>query len=182
VHQHFLASAFLLAACASAAPLPPSIAASAPPAPTVPELHVSSALEPVALACRAAELAQPNALDDDCDGNLDNLERQAELSVAWASAGGAEIDVELLDASGHPITPQRERHSSACHDDGAARSSSKAFDTLPSAATKLVIRQLRPCKDKGPVTVVVGLGTRSGAHSYLLSVAPDAPITLGELH
>jgi hypothetical protein len=141
---------------------------------------VSSALEPLALACRSSELPQPNALDDDCDGTLDDLGRNA-LTVAWASAGGAELEVALLDGAGQPITPQRERHAAACHDDGAARSSSKSFETLP-AAGQLVIRQLRPCKDKGKVSVVVGIATQSGTKSYVLALEPDAPFTLGEVH
>jgi hypothetical protein len=138
-------------------------------------------LKPLVLACRSTELAQPNALDDDCDGSIDGLDRQAALTVAWASAAGAELDLTLVDAAGNAIAAQRDQLAAACDVDGAARASSRSYEPLPEGAKQLVLHQVRPCAAKQTVQAVVSLGTPGQSRSFTVAIEPDKPLVVAEL-
>jgi hypothetical protein len=184
VHDRPIAISLLaLAACAAGTQARPAAPAPAPePGHAAPELRVAQELEPVTLACRTAELPLPNALDDNCDGLVDGVGRDAALTLAWASAGGAELDVSLLDASGQAIAARHEQRAPACPEDGAALASSKVYAVLPAHAARVVLRQVRACGESpATVSVVVAFGTPAGSRSYLLTLPPDQPVTLAEL-
>lgn len=182
-HRRLALSLLALAACAADTQARPAAPAPVPePVHVAPELRVAQELEPVTLACRTAELPLPNAVDDNCDGLVDGVGRDAALTLAWASAGGAELDVALLDASGQPIAPRHEQRAPACPEDGAALASNKVYAVLPETAARVVLRQVRGCgASPAPVSVIVALGTPAGSQSYLLSIQPDQPVTLAEL-
>ncbi len=109
----YATSLFLLcSACATSAQPAPTTAHTrvAPPPPVVAPIEtdtveVLSAPEPLAVTCEASARETCNALDDDCNGVIDDgcgYETGAvQITVAWNS--GADIDLYVTDPSGETI-------------------------------------------------------------------------------
>ena len=119
------------AACAAATPPPaaapvppPSAARPKPPAPE-PGATVHAAIDPLTVQCEPNDAETCNALDDDCNGIIDDgcgyNSGGLQVTVGWDTA--ADIDLYVTDPSGEVIyyNEQHERSSIGGHLDHNAR-------------------------------------------------------------
>jgi hypothetical protein len=102
----------LCAACASAskpAPATVHVPATPPPPPVerkeTGDVKVSGAADPLPVQCEAGASESCNALDDDCNGIIDDgcgyQTGAVQVTVAWDS--GADIDLYVTDPSGETL-------------------------------------------------------------------------------
>lgn len=182
VRPEFLAlCTALTGACAASTTAEPAVEHAAAPVAREPSVVLAPGLEPATPACDTNEAAQPNAVDDDCDGRIDQLPNGPGLSVAFSTGSAAELDVALVDATGNSVAPsQREPGSEACTGPGF-RTASAQFASLPPAPARLVLTHVRSCGEPVPATAAVALTTAEGARTYLVTLEPGASLTLAEL-
>jgi hypothetical protein len=128
------------------------------------------------LACRAAELPVANALDDDCNGQVDDAPSSDSLLIAIAYPSAAHVPLALRSAA-----QQIELMASACDD-------SQAYCTLQLSSEKLargrhtLLVRARGEGAPSPASVVVSVQSRGKVTTYLARLDDTtSEHTLGEL-
>ena len=181
-HSAFVPLCGLLLSCAASVAQEPKVAPPAtPPAPAPATLEVVPALSELTLACRSAELAHDNALDDDCDGSIDHLPRASGLTVAWAHPGDAELAVKLVDADQQALPASESASPSSCLSDHSVATGHARYDALPAGKRTLVLSQVRACGEAKPLTVALSVSTQGSTKAYLVKLEPGQELALGTL-
>jgi hypothetical protein len=96
--KQFLSVSLLIASCAAKQPEPmhyPTLPAAPSASDRADAFDPSPALTQLSSACRSAELPQPNALDDDCDGSVDAFDKQLPFLIALAFPRAIAHDLAL---------------------------------------------------------------------------------------
>src|SRR5262245_43989277 len=103
------------AGCA-AQPKPPLVAKAPPPPPAPPErtAKVEAKIDRVAIECTPHGQDTCNAIDDDCNGVIDDGCGYAgggvQVTIGWDT--GADIDLYVVDPSGQPVYYNEEHRKS----------------------------------------------------------------------
>ena len=178
----------LVSACAASVAQAPAQPAPAPAQPgdaPAGDVHGTLELTPglsqLGLACRSAELPRANALDDDCDGTIDQLPKGALRTVAWANAGDAEVAFALRDAGPQGVVDADAISASACVPDHGVSTGHASYNAAQPGKHTLVLRYLRPCASEAPLSVAVSLATPEGTRAYLVQLEPGKERELGTL-
>jgi hypothetical protein len=179
----------LVSACAASVAQSPGAAPAPAPAPPGESpagdghgtLELAPGLSELSLSCRSAELPRANALDDDCDGTIDQLPRGALLTVAWANPGDAEVAFALRDAGPQGVVDADAIAASACVADHGVSTGHASYDRAAPGKHALVLRYLRPCTSEAALTVAVSLATPEGTKAYLVQLEPGKERELGTL-
>lgn len=140
----------------------------------------SAKLTTLTLACRAEELPQANAIDDDCNGQVDDAPASDPLAISVAYPRAAAVALALT-------TPEQrlELTASPCDD-------SQSFCTLRIQTDKLargrhaLVVSAAPASAEGthmpPPSVVVSVQSRGKVTTYLARLDDrSVELTLGEL-
>lgn len=137
----------------------------------------------MALACDSAESAEPNAVDDDCDGRIDDAPAHAALIVALASATPAELELSLVDSAGKAIEPSTSRAVSACGRAPGAASASFSYLALPRGTADIVVHHRGTCgQPHEQVTLAVSFGAGESARAYLTTLAKGQELVVGRVN
>jgi hypothetical protein len=175
---------FMLGACASTAtqagtePLRYPVLPAAPSGSTqIAAFDPASGLSTLTLACRAAELPLANALDDDCNGQVDDAAPSESLLLAIGYPHGANVALALRTAS-----QQLELAASACDDTQSYCTLQLSTDKLARGRHALIVRARPEGSSTTPGSVVVSVQSRGKVTTYLARLdGTTAEIALGEL-
>ncbi|MEM9070423.1 MAG: hypothetical protein AAGE52_18100 [Myxococcota bacterium] len=140
----------------------------------------------VEVRCEANASETCNALDDDCDGSIDEgcgyEGGPLQVAVAWNS--GADVDLYVTDPQGETVSFQRRRSASGAHLDHAARGDceeqpQQRIENLrfaerpPPGEYKVELHYLFECESNaGMSTATVSVsaaGELVGSYNYTLS-------------
>lgn len=146
-----------------------------PPAPSASSeadaFDPSAALTPLHSACRAAELPQPNALDDDCDGSIDAFAKDLPLLIALAFPRATAGDLALaLRSEANVELPL------AVTDCGEAKAVCTVYvdaETLTRGRHALLARHSDPNAHSATLALVVSAQSRGKVTTYLATLAAD---------
>jgi tRNA (guanosine-2'-O-)-methyltransferase len=157
-------------------------------------IEVSADAEAVQVTCDAGAYEQCNALDDDCNGIIDDecgYETGAvQITVAWNT--GADIDLYVTDPSGSTLyyNEQHDRSRIGGHHDHNARGDCRREQQNPrienaywpapihAGRYKIVLHYFSPC-DRGASTTVATLSVAVGAEllgTYRYKLEPEQRI------
>jgi hypothetical protein len=165
--------ALLLGCAPAAASREPPRYAPLPAAPTQsgPSFTPAAALVPIALACRGDESELANALDDDCDGKVDDRHTPSALTVALAHPRSATLRFALQSDDGSNTALP-----SPCEGDGPYCVLYVSVEALPKGGTLTVQAQ-----QGAPASVLVSASAGARAHTYLLRIDAEAAQPIGRL-
>jgi hypothetical protein len=182
--KHSIPTLVLLSACASTAteagtePLRyPALPAAASGSTQVAGFDPAPGLSALTLACRAAELPLANALDDDCNGQLDDAPATTSLLLAIGYPRAAGVTFALRGPG-----QQVELAASACDDSQAYCTLQLATDKLAHGRHALVVHPRPEEAATSPASVVVSVQSRGKVTTYLARLdETTTERTLGEL-
>lgn len=165
----------LFVGCASA-PAEPLRYPALPPAPSAraeaDAFTPSAALTPLHGACRRAELPQPNALDDDCDGSIDAFARDLPLLIAVAFPRAIAGDLALAVRSEANV--EQPLAVSDCGEDKPVCTVYVDGKTLAHGSHSLLVRHTDPNAQAATHALVVSAQTQGKVATYLATLAADA--------
>lgn len=170
-------SAALSSACAPEGALraQPLLYPALPPAPSAsgePDaFDPSPALAPLSLACRSAERAAPNALDDDCDGSIDSFAKDQPLLVALAFPRAIAADLALVVRSDHAV--ELPLVATDCGEREAFCTVYLETKNLARGRHTLLARRADPGAHPGTHALAVSVQSRGKVTTYLASWADD---------
>jgi hypothetical protein len=131
----------------------------------------SASLTAMTSGCRTAELPQPNALDDDCDGSIDSFDKDLPLLIALAFPRVLAQDIALaLRSESNVEVPL------VVSDCGEERSVCTVYvDTknLARGRHALLARHTDHGAQKGTHALVVSAQTPGKVATYLATLAAD---------
>lgn len=184
----------LLLCCAACAapnkPKPvPATPPAPPPAPTVQETVLHAGVTAIELTCASGTAEICNALDDDCDGIVDEGcpyaadPQGVQITAAWST--GADIDLYVRDPSGEMVfyNEQARRSPVGGFLDQAARGQCRPEQAItnvesahwpvpaPSGPYKVELHYFGPCGDPVDTEVTMSVvvhGKLGGVFRYLL--------------
>ena len=137
-------------------PMPPKSSGST----VAPAFVASSDLTTFTLACRPAESAAPNALDDDCDGGIDGT-KVDELVVALAYPRAAALRISLRGSDGAEAAT-----ASPCAEHEAVCIVRFAASSLPHGQYELSIESSEASRAALPSAVAVSAGVGGKVQTY----------------
>jgi hypothetical protein len=185
-----LAICALLLCVACAAPAKPVAPPPPPPAPAPRAGHtasVHSGVAPVSIACAAGAAESCNAVDDDCNGVIDDgcgyASGGVQVTIGWDT--GADIDLYVVDPSGQTLYYHEQHRSSSAggrldHDargDCRREQQNPRIENAywpapaPSGTYQLELHYFGPCGDSSQTHVtisVAALGKPLGIYRYQL--------------
>jgi tRNA (guanosine-2'-O-)-methyltransferase len=177
----------------SCAPAPKPVVAPppapAPPAPEVKETELHAGVTALALDCSAGTAEVCNAVDDDCDGVVDEGcpyaadPQGVQISIAWNT--GADIDLYVRDPSGEMVFYNEEARRSpvggfldqtargACREEQAIANVESAHWPAPAPNGPYVVElhYFGPCGDSVETEVTMSVvvhGKLGGVYRYKL--------------
>lgn len=140
--------------------------------PAGPSFTPDPALLPITLACHAQESELVNALDDDCDGKVDDRQTPSALTLALAHARSAALRFALQTDDGKKLPL-----SSPCEEAAAYCVLYVSVAELPHAGTLVVESEAGAL----PASVLVSASAGARAHAYLLRIDAAAAQPIGRL-
>ncbi|HEX5660278.1 MAG TPA: hypothetical protein VFX59_23950 [Polyangiales bacterium] len=172
--KQFFPAILLVASCATK-PAEPLRYTALPPAPSASSqadaFDPSPALTSMSSACRSAELPQPNALDDDCDGSIDSFAKDLPLLIALAFPRVLAQDIALAVRSESNVEVPL-----VVSDCGEERSVCTVYidaKNLARGRHALLARHTDQGAQKGTHALVVSTQTPGKVTTYLATLAAD---------
>lgn len=190
MHARLTPLFFVLIACAPApkpvsAPPPPA----PPPAPVVQETQLHAGVTALALECVTGSAEVCNAIDDDCDGVVDEScpyaadPQGVQITISWNT--GADIDLYVRDPSGESVFYNEEARRSpvggfldhtargACRTEQAIANVESAHWPVPAPAGPYAVElhYFGPCGDSVETEVTMSVvvhGKLGGVYRYKL--------------
>ena len=187
VHAPSIFAALLLLGCASKPPPPLAPPPEPQPPPVVEETELHAGVTPFAFDCAPDAAEECNALDDNCDGTIDEgcgyESGGVQITVSWET--GAAIDLYVLDPSGEQVFYNEEARRTAvggfldhaargqCRPEQPITNVENAFwpDPTPKGDYVVELHYFGPCGDviETHVTVSVSVhGKIAGVYRYAL--------------
>jgi hypothetical protein len=185
---HALAFALCFGCAARAKPPEPPPPPQPPPAaPVGRTASVHSGVNPLELACAAQTKETCNAIDDDCNGVIDDgcgyQNGAVQVTIGWDT--GADIDLYVVDPSGEALYYHEQHRTTRAggrldHDargDCRSEQSNPRIENAfwpapaPSGAYQLELHYFGPCGDSSETHVtisVAALGAPLGSYRYQL--------------